>query len=210
MHVEYISFNDRQKRSEFVFKHYGSLLQGKVLDVGCDKAVLRSLLPPSVEYTGVDIGGNPDIQLNLEEVERLPFEDNAFDCVLCTDVLEHINNLHQMYDELLRVSKKYVVISLPNCWACARQPIHRGRGGFSHYGLPVQPPVDRHKWFFSLSEIVSFIEAKTRGTSLQIKEMMATEKPRILPLRLGRRLLYPQQMRYLNRYAHTLWTTLSY
>ena len=36
------------------------------------------------------------------------------DCVVCTDVLEHVNNLHEVFEELIRITKRYVIISVPN------------------------------------------------------------------------------------------------
>ncbi|MFH1144533.1 MAG: methyltransferase domain-containing protein [Candidatus Eisenbacteria bacterium] len=63
---------------------------------------LRDILGVA-SYVGVDIAGRPDIELNLEKAERLPFDDDAFDTVLCADVLEHLDNLHAIFDELVRV-----------------------------------------------------------------------------------------------------------
>jgi SAM-dependent methyltransferase len=207
MNVEQISFRDRSGRSEYVARRFQEVLKGKVLDVGCDKAVLRKLLP-QVEYTGVDIGGTPDIQVNLEAAGKLPFADGSFDCVVCTDVLEHLENLHQIFGELVRVSRRHLVISLPNNWTNARVPIARGRGSFGKYGLPAEKPPDRHKWFFSLSEAADFIQAQTAKYPIVCREIFATEKPRSGLVRGARRLRYPAIECYLNRYAHTLWARL--
>jgi hypothetical protein len=76
MNVEQISFRDRSGRSEYVARRFQEVLKGKVLAVSCDKAVLRKLLP-QVAYMGVDIGGTPDIQVNLEAAGRLPFADGS-------------------------------------------------------------------------------------------------------------------------------------
>ncbi|MCP4712255.1 MAG: methyltransferase domain-containing protein, partial [Planctomycetes bacterium] len=87
-----------------MFDKFEAYLKGAVLDVGCYQAYLKTLLPDDTQYTGIDIAGTPDIQMNLEEIERLPFEDNQFDCVVCADVLEHLDNLHAIFAELLRQS----------------------------------------------------------------------------------------------------------
>lgn len=207
MKVEYLRFRDRASRAAYIARRFAPLLRGRVLDVGCDKAVLRQLLP-RVGYTGVDVGGDPDIRLNLEKVDRLPFDDASFDCVVCSDVLEHLDNLHAMFGELIRVARTYVIVALPNNWADARKPIGRGVGSFSKYGLPAEPPADRHKWFFSLSEAVEFIDCQLDKYGLAMRECHVTEKPRRFWVRGLRRALYPSQMRYLNRYAHTLWAVL--
>ena len=84
--VEYVSFRTRAARSEYIATRFHHLLKGKVLDVGCDQAVLKKLIP-TMDYLGVDIAGDPDMRLDLEKIERLPFADGSFDCVVCTEVL---------------------------------------------------------------------------------------------------------------------------
>ncbi len=203
----YINFPARESRSRFVLERFKQYLQGAILDVGCFEAPLRDLLPSSVEYTGIDVTGNPDLTVNLETVERLPFDDGQFDCVICIEVLEHLDNLHAMFAELVRVSRKHIIVSLPNCWCAARRPVGRGKGDFSHYGLPIHKPDDRHKWFFSLTEAKTFIEAKANEFELTIADMFIAEKPRNGILRTLRKLRY-QGDRYHNRYSRTLWVAL--
>jgi Methyltransferase domain len=202
----YVSFPSRESRSRFVCWRFAGYLNELVLDVGCFAAPLRDLLS-SATYTGIDRAGNPDITLDLERIERLPFDDGAFKCVLCIDVLEHLDNLQVMFDELVRVSKQYIIISLPNCWCDARRPLGRGKGHFGHYGLPLQKPQDRHKWFFSLSEARQFLDGKAERLGLRVEELFVTEKPRSRLVRLLRRIRYPGH-RYHNRYSRTLWAVL--
>lgn len=185
-------------------RRFAAYLRDSVLDVGCYEAPLRRLLP-DVRYVGIDVAGSPDVRLNLETCRTLPFETGSFHCVLCVEVLEHLDNLHVVLSELPRVSSRFVVISLPNCWRDARVPIERGRGRIAHYGLPAEPPLDRHKWFFNVSEAQAFVEAAAAARNLKVVEMFATESPRPLPIRMLRKALYPGY-RYLNRYSQTLWT----
>ena len=206
--VDIVDFSRRADRTRYIVERFGPLLTDRVLDVGCDKAPLRDMLPPGAQYTGIDIGGNPDIRLNLEEADRLPFDDDAFTVVICADVLEHLDNLHAMFSELVRVARRHVIVSLPNDWNTARRAIARGSGQIAHYGLPLNPPDDRHKWFFSLSEAKAFLEAQAELLSLSIAEMRATEKKRPPIVRGILGLFHPSRERYLNRYAHTLWVVL--
>lgn len=205
MKVEYVKFPTRDSRSKYIAERFSNLLQGSVLDVGCHERDLKALVGDPAKYIGIDIGGDPDLHVNLEELGSLPFSDASFDTVVCTDVLEHIDNLHHVFGELVRVCKEHLIISLPNCWVNARQPIERGRGDFSHYGLPLERPMDRHKWFFNMSEVEAFYRAQAVKYNLQLASIHATEKPRPTPIQLLRRLRYPKQEQYLNRYAHTLW-----
>jgi len=202
----YIVFSSREHRSRFVAGRFAAYLRGSVLDVGCYEAPLRDTLG-AASYVGVDIAGRPDIRLNLEDIERLPFDDDAFDTVLCADVLEHLDNLHAIFDELVRVSRRHVIVSLPNCWNIARQRIEKGAGCIAHSGLPPDRPLDRHKWFFNLAEARDFFHAKAERLGLEVEDMFVTEKPRSPILRTLRKILYPGE-RYQNRYSCTIWTVL--
>lgn len=207
MNIEYVGFPDRQDRVKYVADRFGKYLAESVLDVGCDRKHLKKLVP-GVEYLGVDMSPHADMVLNLEKLESLPFETDRFGTSICLDVLEHLDNLHFMFSELLRVSKNYVIISLPNNWANARRPIDRGHGGFSHYGLPFNPPADRHKWFFSLEEAINFVRDGESAGMYAVEEMTILEKPRPAVVRALRSVRYPRKMHYLNRYAHNLFAVL--
>lgn len=207
MKVEYASFPERRLRAEYIARRFGQRMKGKLLDVGCDRAILRDLLP-KLDYFGIDVGGTPDLEVDLEKVGRLPFADGSFDWVICTDVLEHLSDPYGILAELARVTRKNLILSLPNNWTNARRPVARGKGAIGHYGLPVSPPKDRHKWFFSLTEAETFIEYQAQLLNVRVEELFAMEKPRLSFLRWGRRLMNPSQRQYLNRYAHTLWAVL--
>lgn len=209
MRTDYVHFPERAARSKYIavtFRHY---IGDSLLDVGCDRAVLRTLLDDDVRYTGVDIGGNPDYRIDLERVERLPFSDQAFDTTVCSDVLEHLDNLHHVFSELVRVTRRHLIVSLPNNWANARRPIERGRGSIAHYGLPVTRPTDRHKWFFNFSEAADFLCAQAERFALTPTEFISNEKPRWPVVRALRHLRYLSSLRYRNRYAHTVWAILT-
>ncbi|MBI3881378.1 MAG: methyltransferase domain-containing protein [Verrucomicrobia bacterium] len=207
MNVETGSFPERRLRSEYIAARFRPLLKGKVLDVGCDRALLKQLVP-GLDYFGIDIGGTPDRVVDLEKENAVPFPDNSYDCIVCSDVLEHLNNIHHIFAELIRVTRGHVVLSLPNNWTNARRPVARGKGAIGHYGLPVNPPEDRHKWFFSLTEAEAFIKGQQAKVPFEIVEMFAMVKPRFGPLKMLRQLTAGSQGQYLNRYAHTLWAVL--
>lgn len=198
---DYASFRTRTARSQYVFDQFRDLLRGKILDVGCFEAPLRELLP-NEWYFGIDIAGCPNQTVNLEQSNRLPFENDAFNCVLCIEVLEHLNNLHTMFQELFRVSSQDVIVSLPNCWCAARQKIERGRGDILHYGLPHESPLDRHKWFFNATEVSQFFESAAPAT-FDLAELRVVEKSRAAVMKTLRHLRY-SSAEYNNRYVHTV------
>lgn len=203
---ELATFHERAARSRYVARRFAPYLTESVLDVGCHEAPLRELLR-EVRYLGVDVAGHPDIRIDLDTDAPLPFDDASWRTVICIEVLEHLDHLHHVFDELVRVSRSHIVLSLPNCWRDARRPLERGRGHFAHYGLPLERPPDRHKWFFSYTEARDFVHGKASAHGLEIVELFGTEMHRGAWRRHLRRLRYPGA-RYFNRYVQTLWAVL--
>lgn len=165
---------DRQTKAKYVWEKYKRILTGRILDVGADECYLKSYLSSETFYWGIGLGGNPDQQVNLER-ERIPFDDDSFDCVLCLDVLEHLDNIHDVFDELCRVSRAYVIISLPNPWSSFYSMLfekdYRPEQPLKFYGLPCEPPEDRHKWFFSPEEAEQFIRFRAKRNTMKIVQL---------------------------------------
>ena len=97
-----------------------------ILDAGCGEGfVLSLLLEHSIKakMTGIDISSeaikiaksnNRKMSLLKGDIYGLSFDDNAFDLVLCSEVLEHLDDPRKALKELKRVSKKYLLLSVPN------------------------------------------------------------------------------------------------
>jgi SAM-dependent methyltransferase len=201
--VTYVDFPDMTDRPRFLQELYGAFMQGRVLDVGCDKAALRAVIGKE-RYTGIDRSPQADVHHDLQRDGRLGFADAEFETVVCTDVLEHLDNLHEVFDELVRVAGQHLLVTLPNNWNAARQRLRRGHGHIGLYGLPLDPPEDPHRWFFSLLEAEAFLRGQADRHGLEILDLRALEKPRPVLVRAGRSLLHPVRRHYLNLYAHTL------
>jgi len=86
---------------------------GDLLDVGCGKMPYKEyILKNSAvkKYVGLDIESaiiydescSPDYKWNGN---KMPFEDNSFDCVFATEVLEHCPEPEIVLKEVLRVLK---------------------------------------------------------------------------------------------------------
>jgi 2-polyprenyl-3-methyl-5-hydroxy-6-metoxy-1,4-benzoquinol methylase len=97
-----------------------------VLDVGCGKGVVtyaaRQQLP-QLTITGVDINRtglvtaqqlNPGYDVVAGDIHLLPFPDNLFDLIVCTEVLEHLECPHLAITELQRVGKHALLLSVPH------------------------------------------------------------------------------------------------
>lgn len=86
-------------------------LKGGVLDVGCGQSPYKFLLNSAAEYKGIDILDADKFDYNNSEIthfngEDIPFEDNVFEGVICTEVLEHVQNYQKLVNEMHRVMKK--------------------------------------------------------------------------------------------------------
>jgi len=163
-------YTDRKGRQHFLAANFGKYLQGSVLDVGCSDNHLKNILKGQ-RILGVDINKNADVVLNLEK-QKLPFKKGEFDTVICLEVLEHLNNFYEVFEDLLKIAKKYVIISLPNNYDIYTiSSIFRGKP-MKQYGLPPTPPEDRHKWLFSLKEAIRFLKVNQRKYNYKIKEQL--------------------------------------
>lgn len=98
-----------------------------ILDAGCGEGFLTDYLArrdPSLRLTGVDMSSEAiayaeerfgeRARFRTGNVYKLPFSDNSFDVVLCSEVLEHLDEPDLAVRELIRVARRHVVITVPN------------------------------------------------------------------------------------------------
>lgn len=168
-----LGYHDRATKAHYIASKYAPVLGGSVLDVGCDEAPLRSLVGDPARYVGVDCGGSPDIRVDLDR-DALPCADRAFDTVLCTDVLEHLERCHAVFDECCRVTADRLIVSLPNPLANLMHSLAgNGAGRMRHYGLPVDPPADRHRWFFGFDDAKRFLMESGARNGMLVEQLDA-------------------------------------
>ena len=75
---------------------------GRVLDLGCGSSPYREYLPATAIHVGVDRMAQPSVDL-LAAGEELPFADEVFDGVMCTEVIAHSRRPWQVLPEIARV-----------------------------------------------------------------------------------------------------------
>ena len=101
----------------------GSIEYGSVLEVGCGPGDLATrILPPQVDYLGIDIDEteieiarkqHPHLSFQAGSAYELPVESNAYDLVVACEVLEHLEDPAKALAEIDRVSKRWVLASVP-------------------------------------------------------------------------------------------------
>lgn len=133
---------------------------------GGNRHLQTSLSSAEITVHEIDIQGDCDLHANLDDLARLPFDDASFDVTCAFDVLEHLENFHLINEEIYRVAKDFVLISLPNSTCeifidvIRNRPTNKSdenRGTFSKfYGLPPIPPNDRHRWWLYFQDIIRF------------------------------------------------------
>jgi len=107
----------------------GAAAPGSVLDVGCGEGVLteqwaRRLDPGQV--VGIDLedakltahwrqrAERDNLQFRAMAAEQLQFDDDEFDLVAATEVLEHVGDPERVLAEMTRVARRHLIVSVPH------------------------------------------------------------------------------------------------
>lgn len=91
----------------------------RVLHVAPEKILQEKLRAmPSLDYVSADL--NRSSAMVQMDVRDIPFEDDDFDVILCSHVLEHVADDQRAMGELFRVLK-------PGGWAILQSPLDSGR-----------------------------------------------------------------------------------
>ena len=144
-----IGTNNSSKREEWIKSELLNFKKGlKILDAGAGEAQYKKYCL-HLDYTAQDIAvyegsgnqvgfqtgerdySNLDI---ISDINNIPVEDDSFDIVLCSEVIEHITDPVKVFSELNRVLKKdgILIVTAPfnSLTHCA--PFHYSTG-FSRY-----------------------------------------------------------------------------
>ncbi len=97
-----------------------------ILDAGCGEGITLNKLKEAEigkKLSGFDsldraiaIGKKiyPELDLKIGNIYKIDAPSNSYDVVICSEVLEHLDSPEEAMEELVRVSKKYIILSVPN------------------------------------------------------------------------------------------------
>ena len=97
-----------------------------ILDAGCGEGFFSDFLArrnDNWSVTGTDLSADAiayahklfgsRVQFATANIYQLPFKDNSFDVVVCSEVLEHLDDPLLALTEIIRVARTGVVLSVP-------------------------------------------------------------------------------------------------
>lgn len=107
-----------------------SIKFNNVVEAGCGEGKITNYICKNFNCNieGFDIGEEAinkakasfkNLKFEVKSIYDLEYKENSFDLVVCCEVLEHLDQYERALDELIRISNKYVLVSVP------REPVWR-------------------------------------------------------------------------------------
>ena len=154
--------------------------KGLLLDLGSRDQILKKFLPEKIIYTGVDVSTSNNDNIIFDLNQKFNFDNESFDFVTALDVAEHLDDPKSFLKECLRVSKKKVLIVLPNIayYESRFRFLLKGNLG-SKYHFSGNNKDDRHKWFTNFYLVKNFFEKNS--INFEIKRVIK-QRNRLKPL----------------------------
>ncbi len=91
-----------------------------IIDIGCGNGMITNALNQKFDITGVDRSAHALKNVETKKIEAsaesIPVKDQSFDMVFSSELLEHLPDevFQKAITEFKRISKKYLLISVPN------------------------------------------------------------------------------------------------
>lgn len=97
-----------------------------ILDAGCGEGFGTGFIAermPTARIEGIDVSAGAiayaeqhfgeRVSYRVGSVYELPYEDDSFDLVLCSEVLEHLDRPEDAVREITRVARRHVLLTVP-------------------------------------------------------------------------------------------------
>lgn len=146
-----------------------------LLDVGCRDGKLRSYLPSSIRYVGVDLFPGDAVTKVCNIEQGLPYEEASFDAVVALDVLEHTENIWFAFEEIARVSRRQIIVVLPNIYHWFLRLRFLLGLEMDKYRLSPTLVQDRHRWLTSYDSARLFCYSMAQRHGLIVSEVLLSQ-----------------------------------
>lgn len=159
-------------------KNDAKSLEGILLDFGCGRKPYKNLFSVT-QYIGVDIEQSGHSH-ELSEVDvyyngkTIPFGDEYFDSVFCSEVIEHVFEIDNIFIEINRVMKKdaKILLTVPFVWNDHEIPYDYGR--YTTYGISYL--MEKHGFeIIKISKSTNFVETVFQLRILYFHNLIKTK-----------------------------------
>jgi len=158
-----------------------------IADVGCGNGLITNELGKKYQIIGID---RSEVALKNVQTEKLeascdaiPLPDNSYDLVLSSELLEHLEDetFHKTIAELKRISKKYILISVPFDESLNKGMIQCPKCDLLYHRCYHQRRFSI-AYFESIFPEFKLLESKTFGLNVRVyRENIAKLKHRLTP-----------------------------
>ena len=150
-----------------------------LLDVGCRDCILQKSLSDNITYIGCDLYQNQDNSVSIVgDITSIEIESLSYDCVVALDLLEHVDDPYFLFDKLYNISRKYLIINLPNGYDLKSRMMFINGHLSEKYEFKVTNSLDRHRWIMGHNEIINFYQFKAHelNSNLKIRKIKYGER----------------------------------
>ena len=171
-------------RNQYVAKKLGILNGATILDIGCRDMVLKTYLKGNFIYKGLDFQITEKLEENKDLINHnlengLPKDLGKYDIINALDVLEHLENIHDIFQDLFNHSNSQIIIALPNIGYYRFRLSFLFKGILSKkYTFNKNKTDDRHRWIPNYYSINKFVDENTNKNWFYKKENFIFERKR--------------------------------
>lgn len=154
----------------------------KILDVGCGIKPYESLFKNS-DYIGIDVeeSGHKNEYKKVDKYfdgKNIPFDDNMFDLVICTQVIEHNLDYKDLLTEIYRVLKRDgdLLLTAPFVWNEHEIPYdffrftqYAHRNILRQQGFNIVKLEPTTKFFATIGQLISAFFYENLGKNILLK-----------------------------------------
>lgn len=121
--VQKFQHHQLREYQNYIIRRYASDCRTG-LDVGCGSGLLLSYLGEGLELKGLDIDAEQimkarklGLDVLVADGTMIPFADSSFDMVFCSFYLMWVEDIHRALKEMIRVSRKKVLVLAEPVWS---------------------------------------------------------------------------------------------